>query len=108
MAERILYTELTSCREEKKDGKNRRRNVAVFDLWPTTSSLKYLFGKADVSETLLDGVKLLGVEFAGDDVLHHPAVLTFDVPAGRNILILSRWYDAKEKKKDEEPPNKWW
>lgn len=32
MAERILYTELTSCREEKKDGRNRRRNVAVFDL----------------------------------------------------------------------------
>lgn len=32
MAERILYTELTSCREEKKDGKNRRRNIAEFDL----------------------------------------------------------------------------
>lgn len=55
-----------------------------------TSASRYLFGEADVSEALLDGVKLLGVEFAGDNVLHHPAVLTFDVPAERNGVTLSR------------------
>lgn len=54
------------------------------------SAFEYLFGEADVSETLLDGVKLLCVEFAGDDVLHHPAVLTFDVPAERNIVAFRR------------------
>lgn len=66
-----------------------------------TSVIKYLFGKADISEALLDGVELLSVEFAGDDVLHHPAVLTFDVPAERNSLPLSRCYDAKRKREEK-------
>lgn len=42
----------------------------------------YFFGEADNSETVLDGVELLRVELAGDDVLHHPAVLAVDVPVG--------------------------
>lgn len=50
------------------------------------SVLKYLFSKADISEALLNGVKLLGVEFAGDDVLHHSAGLTFNIPAGKKHM----------------------
>lgn len=44
--------------------------------------LKYLFSEADVSEAFLNRFKLLLVQFAGDNVLHHFAVLTVDVPAG--------------------------
>lgn len=43
--------------------------------------LRYFFSEADNSEAVLNGVELLRVEFAGDDVLHHSAVLTVDVPA---------------------------
>lgn len=44
--------------------------------------LRYLFSEADNSEAVLNGVELLRVELAGDDVLHHPAVPAVDVPAG--------------------------
>lgn len=43
--------------------------------------LNDLFGEADISEALLNCVKLLLVQFAGDDVLHHSAVLTVNIPA---------------------------
>ena len=50
--------------------------------WPTFDwYVWYLFSKANISEALLNGVKLLFVQFAGDDVLHHCAVLTVDIPA---------------------------
>lgn len=44
-------------------------------------SMVYLFSKADISEALLNCVKLLRVQFAGDNVLHHFAVLAVNIPA---------------------------
>lgn len=49
--------------------------------------LKYLFSKADVSEAFLNCVKLVLVQFAGDDVLHHFAVLAVNVPADAHYLL---------------------
>lgn len=43
--------------------------------------LNYLFSKADISEALLNCVKLLLVQFAGDNVLHHFAVPAVNIPA---------------------------
>lgn len=83
MAERILYTELTSW-IERGTGTIREGTSQRVTYVKKVSVLKYLFGKADVSEALLDGVKLLRVEFAGDDVLHHSARLTINIPAGRS------------------------
>lgn len=45
------------------------------------SGLRYFFSEADNSEAVLNGVELLRVELAGDDVLHHPAVLLVNIPA---------------------------
>lgn len=59
------------------------------------SVLKYLFGKANISEALLNGIKLLGVEFAGDNVLHHSAGLTFNIPAGRSSWSSFPWCEEK-------------
>lgn len=64
----------------------RRKNTNIITLHLRLKTLmfdrvlKYLFGKADISEALLDCVKLLLVQFAGDNVLHDFAVLTVDIP----------------------------
>lgn len=53
------------------------------------SGLRYFFSEADNSEAILNGVELLGVELAGDDVLHHSAVLIVNIPAQRHIWVIS-------------------
>lgn len=86
MAERILYTELTSYkRTQKKNIKMRwvcGSNHENVPCW----LFEYLFSEANVGETLLNGIKLLLVQFTGDNVLHYFGVLTVDVPAGQDSV----------------------
>lgn len=63
-------------------------------------SVWYLFCKADISEALLNGIKLLFILFPWHNVLHHFAVLTVNVPADSCYdsqisfhIVRSEWWD---------------